>query len=32
VGNKVKIENGYVTSWSGQLQLNIGKFGTMTVE
>ena len=32
VGNKVKIENGYVTSWSGQLQLNVGKFGTMTVE
>jgi len=32
VGNKIKIENGYVTSWSGQLQLNVGKFGTMTVE
>ncbi len=32
VGNKVKIENGYVTSWAGQLQLNVGKFGTMTVE
>ena len=32
VGNKVKIENGYVTSWSGQLQLNVGKFGTMTAE
>jgi replication factor A1 len=32
VGNKVKIENGYVTSWSSQLQLNVGKFGTMTVE
>ena len=32
VGNKVKIENGYVTSFKGNIQLNVGKFGTMTVE
>ncbi len=32
VGNTVKIENGYVTSWRGELQLNVGKYGTMTVE
>ena len=32
VGNKVKIENGYVTSFKGEVQLNVGKFGTMTVE
>ena len=32
VGNKIKIENGYVTSFKGVLQLNVGKFGTMTVE
>jgi replication factor A1 len=32
VGNKVKIENGYVTSFKGEIQLNVGKFGTMTVE
>lgn len=32
VGNKIRIENGYVTSFRGETQLNVGKFGTMTVE
>lgn len=32
VNNTVKIENGYVTSFKGEIQLNVGKFGTMTVE
>jgi replication factor A1 len=32
VGKKIKIENGYVTSFKGEVQLNVGKFGTMTVE
>ena len=32
VGNKIKIENGYITSFKGEVQLNVGKFGTMTVE
>lgn len=32
VGNRIKIENGYVTSFKGEIQLNVGKFGTMTVE
>ena len=32
IGNKIKIENGYVTSFKGEIQLNVGKFGTMTVE
>jgi len=32
VGNTVKIENGYVTSFKGEIQLNVGKFGKMTVE
>jgi len=32
VGNKIKIENGYVTSFKGEIQLNVGKFGTMTIE
>ena len=32
VGNKIKIDNGYVTSFKGEIQLNVGKFGTMTVE
>jgi replication factor A1 len=30
-GDTVKIDNGYITEWSGQLQLNVGKFGKMTV-
>ncbi|HUU88408.1 MAG TPA: DNA-binding protein [Candidatus Glassbacteria bacterium] len=32
VNNTVKIENGYITSFRGEIQLNVGKFGTMTVE
>ena len=32
VDNKIKIENGYVTSFKGEVQLNVGKFGKMTVE
>jgi replication factor A1 len=31
VGDKIKIENGYVTSFKGEIQLNIGKFGKLTV-
>ncbi len=31
VGDNVKIDNGYVTSFKGEIQLNVGKFGTMTV-
>lgn len=32
VGDKIKIENGYVTSFKGEIQLNVGKFGKLTVE
>jgi len=32
VDNKIKIENGYVTSFKGEVQLNVGKFGKLTVE
>ena len=32
VDNKVKIENGYVTSFKGEIQLNVGRFGSLTVE
>jgi replication factor A1 len=32
VGDRVKIENGYVTSFKGEIQLNVGKYGTMIVE
>jgi replication factor A1 len=30
-GDKVKIENGYVTEYNGKLQISTGKFGTITV-
>lgn len=32
VNNVVKIQNGYVTSFKGEIQLNAGKYGTLTVE
>lgn len=32
VGNTLRIENGYVSEWRGELQLNIGKYGTMSIE
>jgi replication factor A1 len=32
IGDKIKIENGYVTSFKGEVQLNVGKFGKLTVE
>ena len=31
VGDTIRIENGYVTSFRGELQLNSGKYGTLTV-
>ncbi|MBS7610108.1 DNA-binding protein [Candidatus Bathyarchaeota archaeon] len=31
VGNVVKIENGYVTSFRGEIQLNVGRFGRLAV-
>jgi replication factor A1 len=30
VGDNIKIENGYVTSFKGEAQLNVGKFGKLT--
>ncbi len=30
--SKVKIENGYVTSFRGETQLNVGRYGRLTVE
>jgi replication factor A1 len=32
VGDNIKIENGYVTSFKGEIQLNVGKFGKLTAE
>jgi len=31
VNDAIRIENGYVTSFKGEIQLNVGKFGTLTV-
>jgi replication factor A1 len=31
VDDVVKIENGYVTSFRGEIQLNVGKYGKLTV-
>ena len=31
VNDMVKIANGYVTSWQGERQLNVGRYGTLTV-
>jgi len=32
VNNTVKVENGYITSFRGEIQLNAGKYGLLTVE
>ncbi len=31
VGDNIKIDNGYVTSFKSEIQLNVGKFGKLTV-
>jgi len=31
LNDNVQIENGYVTAWKKELQLNVGKFGKLTV-
>jgi ssDNA-binding replication factor A large subunit len=30
-GDKIQIENGYVSEWQGKAQLTLGKFGKLTV-
>jgi len=32
VNDTVKVENGYVSSFKGEIQLNVGRFGKLTVE
>jgi len=32
VDDTVKIENGYIRSFRGEMQLNVGRYGTLTVE
>ena len=31
VGDNIKIDNGYITSFKSEKQLNVGKFGTLKV-
>ena len=31
IGDKIKITNGYVSEWQGELQLSAGKFGKLEV-
>jgi replication factor A1 len=31
VGDNIKIDNGYITSFKSEIQLNVGKFGKLTV-
>jgi replication factor A1 len=32
VDDTIKVENGYVTSFRGEIQLNVGRYGKLTVE
>ena len=32
IDDTVRIENGYIKSFRGEIQLNAGKYGTLTVE
>ena len=32
VNDTVKVESGYITSFRGEIQLNVGKYGKLTVE
>ncbi len=31
VEDKVKVENGYITTFRGEMQLNVGRYGKLTV-
>jgi len=31
VNDKIKIENGYITTFRGEMQLNVGRYGKLTV-
>jgi replication factor A1 len=32
INDTIRIDNGYVTSFRGEIQLNVGKYGTLTVQ
>lgn len=31
VGDNIKVTNGYVTTYKGEIQLNVGKFGALSI-
>jgi len=31
INDNIKIENGYITAFKGEIQLNVGKYGKLTV-
>ena len=31
VNDRVKIENGYITTFRGEIQLSVGRYGTLTI-
>lgn len=31
VNDNIKVENGYITTFRGEMQLNVGRYGTLTV-
>jgi replication factor A1 len=31
VNDRVKIENGYITTFRGEIQLNVGRYGTLSI-
>lgn len=31
VNDRVKIDNGYITTFRGEIQLNVGRYGTLTI-
>ena len=32
IGSKVIVGNGYVNSWQGEIRLNVGRYGSLTVD
>jgi len=32
VGDVVKVENGYITTFRGEIQLNIGRYGKLSIQ
>ena len=31
INDKIRVENGYIKSFRGEIQLNVGKYGTLTI-